>query len=95
MIDFPTWLSGTVTIVALFGLGLFVYPYLLKQPGGAGLIGAFTVALTFLFYVFDSQRAEPIVTSALLGLLWALAPVAVALLVHRLTQRADAEGVLR
>ena len=29
MIDFPNWLAGTVTIVALIGLGIFIYPWLL------------------------------------------------------------------
>lgn len=95
MIDFPTWFAGTVTIVAMFGLGLFVYPFLLKQRGGAGLIGAVTVALTFLFYIFDSQRAEPIAPSALLALLWALAPVGLALLVRRFTHKAAADSVMR
>jgi len=86
MIDFPTELAGAVTIVALVGLGIFVYPYLLKRGGGVAMIGATTLVLTFLFYAFDSTRAEPIAPSAALALVWALAPVAVALLVHRLTR---------
>lgn len=89
MIDFPTWISGTVTIVALIGLGIFIYPWLLKQKGGAGAVGAITVVLVFLFYAFDSSREVPIAVSAALAALWALAPLAAGTLVYRLTRRAD------
>lgn len=88
MIDFPNWLAGTVTIAALIGFGIFIYPWLLKQKGGAGLVGAITVMLSFLFYAFDSSREVPIAVSASLAVLWALAPVAAATLVHRLSRQA-------
>jgi hypothetical protein len=87
MIDFPTPIAGTVTIAALIGLGIFVYPFLLKQRGGAGLVSAITVMLTFLFYAFDSARDEPIALSAGLAVLWALAPVAAGTIVYRLSLR--------
>lgn len=92
MIDFPTPIAGTVTIVALIGLGIFVYPFLLKQRGGVGLVGAITVMLTFLFYAFDSARDEPIALSAGLAVLWALAPVAAGVIVYRLSRRGAAAG---
>jgi multisubunit Na+/H+ antiporter MnhG subunit len=95
MIDFPTSVAGTVTIVALIGLGIFVYPWLLKRKDGVGVIGALTVLLAFLFYAFDSSRSEPIATSAGLALLWALAPVLAGVIVHRLGRRGNAAEPLR
>jgi len=92
MIDFPSPFAGAVTIVALIGLGVIVYPFLLKLSGGVALIGAATVMLTFVFYTFDSSRAEPIAPSAWLALLWALAPVAAAAAVHRLSRRGAESG---
>jgi hypothetical protein len=90
MIDFPTWFAGTVTIVALIGLGIFIYPWLLRKPWGAGAVYAITVALGFLFYAFDSSGDAPFAVSALLAVLWALAPVAAGILVYRLQRRSSA-----
>jgi hypothetical protein len=87
LLEFPNWLAGTVTIVALIGLGIFAYPWLLARKGGVGVIGALTVLLTFLFYVFDRSNDVPIAASALLALLWAVAPVAAGVVVHRLTRK--------
>jgi hypothetical protein len=84
MIDFPNWFAGTITIVALVGLGIFVYPWLLARKGGIGAVGAITVLLAFLFYAFDSANNVPIATSATLAILWAVAPVAVGFVVRRL-----------
>ncbi len=86
MIDFPNWLAGTVTIVALIGLGIFIYPWLLRLRGGVPAIGAITVILTFVFYVFDRSNSVPIAASALLAALWALAPVAAGVIVWRLSR---------
>jgi hypothetical protein len=91
VLDFPNWFAGTVTIVALIGLGIFIYPWLLARRGGAGAIGAVTVLLSFLFYVFDRRNDVPIPVSALLALLWAVAPVVAGIIVHRL-QRKSATG---
>ncbi|MCA3213363.1 MAG: hypothetical protein ING52_12610 [Burkholderiales bacterium] len=91
LLDFPNWFAGTVTIVALIGLGIFIYPWLLARRGGAGAIGAVTVLLSFLFYVFDRRNDVPIPVSALLALLWAVAPVVAGIIVHRL-QRKSATG---
>ncbi|MFN9031647.1 MAG: hypothetical protein ACK5XM_15880, partial [Betaproteobacteria bacterium] len=89
-LDFPNWFAGTVTIVALIGLGIFIYPWLLARRGGAGAIGAVTVLLSFLFYVFDRRNDVPIPVSALLALLWAVAPVAVGFIVRRIQGSAQA-----
>ncbi|MFN8962098.1 MAG: hypothetical protein ACK5YV_11170, partial [Betaproteobacteria bacterium] len=61
------------------------------RRGGAGAIGAVTVLLSFLFYVFDRRNDVPIPVSALLALLWAVAPVVAGIIVHRL-QRKSATG---
>lgn len=90
MLDFPTWFAGTVTIGALVGLGIFVYPWLLARKGGIGAVGAITVLLAFLFYAFDSSSQVPIATSATLAVLWALAPVAVGFIVRRIQGSAQA-----
>jgi hypothetical protein len=84
LLDFPNWFAGTVTIVALVGLGIFVYPWLLARKGGIGAIGAVTVLLTFVFYAFDRSNNVPIATSAALAALWALAPVGVGFIVRRI-----------
>lgn len=83
MIAFPTWFAGTVTIVALVGLGIFLYPWLLRRVGGASAVGAITVVLTFVFYLFDRSMNTPILTSLLLATLWAAAPAGVGLFLHR------------
>ena len=87
MPEFPTALAGGVTIAALVGLGIFIYPWLLGRKHGAGAIGAITVLLTFLFYTFDRSNDVPISTSAALALLWALAPVLAGVIVYRLGRR--------
>jgi len=86
MIDFPTSLAGTITLAALVGLGIFVYPWLLQRKGGAGVIGAITVLLTFLFYAFDSSKDVPAAVSAALAVLWAAAPVVAGAIVYRLSR---------
>lgn len=84
MPELPTALAGSLTIAALIGLGIFIYPWLLGRKDGASAIGAITVLLTFLFYAFDRSNHVAITTSALLALLWALAPVGAGLAVYRL-----------
>ncbi len=91
MIDFPNWFAGTVTIVALIGLGIFLYPWLMRHKGGHSAVGAITVVLTFVFYLFDRSMDTPIVTSLLMATLWAAAPAAVALFLHRIYQRSHPE----
>ena len=87
MIDFPTGLAGAVTIVAIVGLGIFVYPWLLRRSRGSAAIAGATAVLAVVFYAFDRSSGVPVAVSAALALLWALAPVAAGLIVHRLQKR--------
>ena len=79
----PLWIAGSITIVALVGLGIFVYPRWLQRPRGRVLVALTTVALAALFHWFDGGRSEPVLRVAL-ALLWALAPVFVGTIVARL-----------
>lgn len=90
MLDFPTPVVGVLTIAVLFGLGLFVHPWLLKQRGGAAVIGAITLLLGFVFYAIERDREVPILVSAAIALLWAVAPVVVGVVVRRANRTRDA-----
>lgn len=90
MLDFPNWFAGTVTIAALIGLGTFLYPWLLRRAGGHSAMGAITVMLGFVFYLFDRSMNTPIAASAILATLWASMPAVVGLLLHRLYLRGAA-----
>ena len=90
MLDFPTPFVGVLTLGLLFGLGLFVVPYLLKQRGGVPVIGAITVLLLFVFYAIERDRDVPILASAAIAALWALAPVIVGVIVRRANRTRDA-----
>jgi hypothetical protein len=92
MIEFPTWFSGTVTLVALIGLGIFLYPWLLRRPGGHAAVGTMTVLLAIVFYLFDRSLETPIITSWLFAALWAAAPAAVALFLHKMYRRNHPAG---
>ena len=87
MTDVPIGLAGSVTIVALVGLGIFAYPALLKRRGGAAAVGVGTALLAVLFYLFDRGSGTAPALSALLALLWALAPALAGVIVYRLQQR--------
>ena len=87
MLDYPNWLAGTVTLGALIGLGIFLYPWLLSRKGGAAVVGVLTVALACLYYAFDRPDAAPPTASALLALLWAVAPVLAGVVVRRLQRK--------
>jgi hypothetical protein len=82
----PQGLAGAVTLAALVGLGIFVYPWLLKRRGGAVWVAAATALLTPLFHWFDASTGTSETLSATLALLWALAPVGVGVIVWRLTR---------
>ncbi len=88
ILDFPNALAGSITVVAIVVLGIFIYPWLLKQKGGAGVVAAITVLLTFVFYTFDRANHVPIAVSAALALLWALAPVIAGTIVFRIQRKA-------
>jgi hypothetical protein len=79
----PLWVAGSITIAALVGLGVFVYPPCLRRPLGRVAVALATVALAVLFHWFDGGRTDPALRVAL-ALLWALAPLAVGLIVARI-----------
>ena len=85
----PQGLAGAVTLAALVGLGIFVYPWLLKQRGGGAWVAGITAVLALLFYAFDAGTGTSDTVSAALALLWALAPVAAGVIVWRLGRRRD------
>jgi hypothetical protein len=80
----PTALAGAITIGLLVGLGIFVYPWLLRRRLGWLAVAAGTGALTALFVWFDQGRGAAGGVSALLALLWAAAPAITGVIVHRL-----------
>jgi hypothetical protein len=87
MPDFPNWFAGAATLAALVGLGIFVYPWLLGRKSGAVAVGASTLLLAVLYLAFDRRSGAGLLLSTSLALLWALAPVAVGVIVHRLQNR--------
>lgn len=86
MPDAPVWLAGSLTVAILVGFGIFLYPWLLKQRGGAAATAAITAGLAMLYFYFDRGSGSPAL-SAGLALLLALAPLAVGVIVHRLQRR--------
>lgn len=86
MIEVPNALAGTVTIVALVALGIFVYPWLLARRGGAAATAIATLALALLFFQFDRASGAPTAVSAAFALLWALAPAITAVIVRRFSR---------
>ena len=72
----PLWIAGSITIVALVGLGIFVYPRWLQRTRGRVLVALTTAALAALFHWFDGGRSTEAVLRVALALLWALAPMA-------------------
>jgi mannose/fructose/N-acetylgalactosamine-specific phosphotransferase system component IIC len=86
MVEVPNALAGAVTVVALVGGGIFLYPWLLTRRGGAIAMAAITAALAALFFHF-ARGSGNAAASAALALLWAAAPAAVGVLVFRLQRR--------
>ena len=81
----PLDLAGALTVLALVGLGIFVYPWLLTKRGGPLIVAALTVALAVIYYNFDRGRSSAPV-AALLGLLWALLPVVAGVITRRVNR---------
>jgi hypothetical protein len=79
--DIPVTLAGTLTILFLVGFGLFLYPWLLSRRGGALMVGAATVVLIVLFYLFDQPSGVDTSTSGVLAIVLGLLPLITALLV--------------
>lgn len=86
MADVPNALAGAVTVVALVGGGIFLYPWLLARRSGAFAVAALTAALTLLYFYFDRGSGN-VAASAALALLWAVAPAVVGVIVFRLRRR--------
>jgi hypothetical protein len=82
----PLWMAGSVTIAALVGLGVFVYPLWLRRPLGRVLAALATAALAVLFHWFDGGRTADPALRIGLALLWAFAPIVVGVIVARLGQ---------
>jgi hypothetical protein len=80
--DIPVNIAGSLTILFLVVFGVFLYPWLLKRRGGALAVGALTVLLMVLFYLFDDPIGVETSTSAVLAIIWALLPLATGLLVR-------------
>ena len=81
----PLDLAGALTVLALVGLGIFLYPWLLTKRGGALIVAALTVALAVIYYNFDRGRSSAPV-AALLGVLWALLPVVAGVITRRVNR---------
>jgi len=86
MPEVPNGLAGSVTVVALIGFGVFLYPWLLKRRGGAAAVAAITAALTALFFWFDRGSGNSALSAAF-ALLWAAGPAAAGVIVYRLQRR--------
>jgi hypothetical protein len=80
----PLWLAGSVTVVALVGLGIFLYPQWLRRPSGRVLVAAITLALAVLFWWFDGGRTPEPGLRVALALLWAAAPAFTGWIVSRI-----------
>lgn len=72
MIDATLAWTGTATLVALVGLGVFFYPWLLDRRFGAVGVAAITLLLVPLFWSFD--RRGDAAPSLVLAFVWALLP---------------------
>src|SRR5215475_2265612 len=92
--DVPVNVGGSVTIISLVVLGIFVYPWLLKKRGGALVMAVLTVALAVLYYLFDNRSGVASSTSGVLAIVLALLPAGTALLVWSY-QRKSAPKQLR
>lgn len=86
MPEVPNALAGVVTVAALVGGGIFLYPWLLTRRGGAVAVAVLTASLALLFFYFDRGSGNA-AASAAFALLWAAAPAAVGVLVFRLQRR--------
>jgi len=79
--NIPVNISGSVTILLLIALGIFIYPWLLRRRGGALMVGASTIVLTVLFNLFDNPAGLDTATSGVLAVALALLPLITGLLV--------------
>jgi hypothetical protein len=83
----PLGAAGALTVAAIVGLGIFVYPWLLKRRGGAFWLAAITALLVPLFFAFDVGRGRSAALSLLFAFAWALGPVAAGVIVYRMQRK--------
>lgn len=84
--DVSLGVAGSITIVAVVGLGIFVYPWLLVRKGGVAAIAAATIALALAFFYFDRARGTSAEASGAFALILALVPVVVGVIARRFTR---------
>ncbi|MBA2547016.1 MAG: hypothetical protein H0V16_00980 [Burkholderiaceae bacterium] len=78
-------IAGSVTIVLIVVLGIFVYPWLLKRRYGEWIVGLATLLLASLFTAFE--RGDSGSFAIALAATWALVPVVAALIVWRIGRK--------
>jgi hypothetical protein len=79
----PVAAGGSITILLIVGLGIFVYPWLLAQRFGKWVIALATILLAALFYLFEAGSGVGATAFAVAAAL-ALAPLVAGLIVRRL-----------
>jgi hypothetical protein len=78
-LQMPLALTGALTVVAVVGLGLFVYPEWLRSSAGRLGVVLATPALSVCFYWFDGGRTTDATLRGVVSLLLALIPLAAGL----------------
>ena len=86
MISVPVPVAGSITLALFVVLGVFVYPWLLRQRFGVLGVAVATVALAVLFYVFAGSD-YPALQRTVFGVLCALAPVLAGVIVWRIQKK--------
>jgi hypothetical protein len=87
MFGIPVAISGAVTIALIVVLGIFVYPLLLRRPGGRVLVTLATTFLVGLFATFQAATEGASGLSIAVAGLLALAPLIAGIIVARLQSR--------
>jgi hypothetical protein len=84
MFGIPVAISGAVTITLIVVPGIFVYPLLLRRPGGRVLVTLATAVLVGLFITFQAATDDASGLSLTVAGLLALAPLVAGIIVARL-----------
>jgi hypothetical protein len=87
MFGIPVAISGAVTIALIVVLGIFVYPLLLRRPGGRVLVTLATAFLVGVFTTFQAATDDASGLSIAVAGLLALAPLIAGIIVARLQGR--------
>lgn len=83
----PVAASGSITIVLIVVLGIFVYPWLLAQRSGRWIVALATMLLVALFHAYDAGSGLSGGTALAVSAGLALGPLAAGLIVWRLQRR--------